>query len=83
MQGAINAVAPTPATNADFTKALGRVLGRPTIFPVPGFGVRLLFGEMGDALLLGSTRVVPTRLAATDFRFEHPDLDSALRAALV
>ncbi len=82
MQGAVNAVAPAPVTNAEFTRTLGRVLGRPTIFPVPGFGVRLLFGEMGDALLLGSTRVVPTRLSATDFTFEHPDLESALRAAL-
>ena len=82
IQGAVNAVAPTPVTNAEFTRTLGRVLRRPTIFPVPGFGVRLLFGEMGDALLLGSTRVVPTRLSATSFTFEHADLDSALRAAL-
>ena len=82
IQGAVNAVAPTPVTNAEFTRTLGRVLRRPTLVPVPGFGVRLLFGEMGDALLLGSTRVVPTRLSATSFTFEHADLDSALRAAL-
>ena len=82
IQGAVNAVAPTPVTNAEFTRTLGHVLRRPTIFPVPGFGVRLLFGEMGDALLLGSTRVVPPRLSATGFTFEHADLDRALRAAL-
>ncbi len=57
IQGPVNFVAPAPVTNAEFTKTLGRALSRPTIFPIPAFGVRLVFGEMADALLLASQRV--------------------------
>lgn len=82
LAGAVNAVAPTPVTNREFTKALGQALGRPTVFPLPGVVARLMFGEMADALLLASTRVVPARLGRTDFTFTHERLDTALSAAL-
>jgi hypothetical protein len=80
LAGPVNAVAPTPATNAEFTKALGRALGRPTIAPLPAFALRLAFGEMAEATLLSSTRVRPERLLATSYRF-FPDL-GALRHLL-
>lgn len=82
VSGPVNAVAPNAVTNREFTKTLGRVLHRPTIFPEPAFAVRLLFGEMGDALLLASTRVVPTRLSETGFEFAYPELEDALRHVL-
>jgi len=83
LAGPVNAVAPAPVTNREFTRTLGRVLGRPTLLPLPALAVRLLFGEMGQALLLDSARVLPRRLERAGFRFRHPDLDGALRAALV
>ncbi len=82
VRGAVNAVAPRAATNAEFTKTLGGVLGRPTVFPVPAFAARLAFGEMADALLLASTRVEPQRLSATGYQFKYPELEGALRHAL-
>ena len=78
ISGAINAVSPTPVTNREFTKTLGRVLSRPTIFPLPAFAAKLALGEMADALLLASTRVIPSRLENTDFSFTHPNLEPAL-----
>jgi NAD dependent epimerase/dehydratase family enzyme len=78
MQGAFNATAPTPVTNAQFSRAVGRVLDRPSWMPTPGFVVRLVLGEMGDALLLGGQRVVPARAAAAGFTFRFSDLDAAL-----
>ena len=82
MSGPVNAVAPHPVTNREFTATLGRVLGRPTLMPLPGFMVRLLFGEMGQALLLDGARVLPSRLEASGFRFRYPRLEEALRAEL-
>lgn len=82
MQGPINAVAPQPVTNAEFTKALGRVLHRPTIFPLPAFAARLAFGEMADELLLGSTRVIPKRLQGAGYQFLHPEIEAALEVAI-
>ncbi len=82
LRGAVNAVAPPPVTNFDFTKALGRVLSRPTLFPVPAVVARLAFGEMADEMLLASTRVAPARLQATQYAFRHPNLDAALRHTL-
>ena len=73
-----NLTAPNPVTNAEFTKALGKALRRPTIFPVPGFGMRLAFGEMAGALLLSGQRVVPRRLLASGFEFRHPEVGPAL-----
>ena len=83
LSGPVNAVAPGPVTNREFTRALGRVLRRPTLAPMPAPMVRLAFGEMGEELLLASTRVVPARLAASGFAFQFSDLDSALRHELV
>lgn len=80
--GPINAVAPTPATNRDLTKALGRVLRRPTLFPVPRPALRLLFGELADGAILASQRVIPARLRELGFEWRYPDLEGALRHLL-
>jgi len=80
--GPVNVVAPNPVTNAEFTRTLGRVLARPTLLPVPAFAVRLALGEMADALLLASTRIVPDRLQQTGYAFRHPELEGALRHLL-
>jgi uncharacterized protein (TIGR01777 family) len=80
--GPVNVVAPQPVTNYDFTKMLGKVLGRPTVMPMPAFAARLAFGEMADALLLASTRVVPVRLQASGYTFQYPELEGALRHLL-
>lgn len=77
--GPINAVSPNAVTNREFTKTLGKVLKRPTIFPVPAFAARLAFGEMADELLLASIRVEPAKLAHLEFKFERPELESSLR----
>ncbi|MDT4896593.1 MAG: uncharacterized protein QOH25_1670 [Acidobacteriota bacterium] len=82
MRGAVNVVAPEAATNYEFTKTLGNVLSRPTIFPVPAFAARLVFGEMADATLLASQRVEPVRLKETGFAFKYPELEGALRHIL-
>jgi uncharacterized protein (TIGR01777 family) len=82
LQGPVNAVAPEPVTNLEFTKTLGRVLGRPTIFPMPASVARLALGEMADALLLASTRVVPRMLEGSHYKFRHPQLEHALRHLL-
>ncbi len=77
-----NLTGPNPATNAAFTRALGRVLRRPTVLPAPGFAVRLALGEMAEPLLLSGQRVVPRQLLDRGFRFTHPDLEPALRHLL-
>lgn len=82
LRGPVNAVAPTPVTNAEFTRTLGRVLGRPTLVPLPAFAARLALGEMADELLLTSQRVVPARLQASGYRFRHQTLEDALHATL-
>ena len=82
LAGPVNAVAPTPVTNREFTRVLGRALGRPTLVPLPALAARLLLGEMGQALLLDSARALPRRLERAGFRFRHPDLEDALRVAL-
>ncbi len=81
VRGPVNTVAPNPVTNEEFTKTLGRVLGRPTFLPLPAFAARLALGEMSDALL-GSQRVEPARLKASNYRFAYPDLEKSLRHAL-
>ena len=81
-RGPVNFVAPNPVTNAEFTKTLGRVLSRATIFPVPEFAARLAFGEMADALLLSSQRVEPSVLKSKQFRFRWTTLEAALRNIL-
>jgi uncharacterized protein (TIGR01777 family) len=82
LRGPVNAVAPNPVTNEEFTKALGRVLGRPTLLPIPAFAARLAFGEMADALLLASARVEPARLREAGFEFKHSEIEDALRDVL-
>lgn len=77
--GPVNVVAPAAVTNHEFTKTLGRVLRRPTLFPMPGFAARLAFGEMADALLLASTRVKPTALLESGYAFRHGSLEEGLR----
>lgn len=70
--GAYNLTAPNPVSNAQFTLSLGRALSRPALFPMPAFVVRLVFGEMGEELLLGGQKVLPTRLKAAGFQWESP-----------
>ena len=83
IRGPLNAVAPQTVTNAEFTRTLARVLHRPAFFPAPEFAVRLAMGaEMANELLLSSTRVEPAVALAAGFRFEYPQLHSALSAAL-
>ena len=81
LEGAVNTCAPSVPTNAEFTKALGRALSRPTLFWVPALGLRILFGEVSDALLAGQ-RMDSSRLQASGFEFQHPDLQDALRNML-
>ncbi|MEP7307706.1 MAG: TIGR01777 family oxidoreductase [Acidobacteriota bacterium] len=78
--GAINATAPNPVTNADFTRALGRALHRPAFLPAPAFALRLALGEMADALLLSGQNAVPAKAEQLGFRFRYPRLDDALHA---
>ena len=80
--GPCNATAPNPVRNAEFTGALARVIRRPAILPAPGWGLRLLLGEMADELLLASVRAVPERAQMTGFAFDESDLVVALRTEL-
>lgn len=82
VHGPVNAVAPHPVPNREFTSILGRVLGRPTLVPLPAFAARLAFGDMADALLLSSTRVAPAHLVDTGYVFAYPELEEALRHLL-
>lgn len=80
--GPVNAVAPEPVTNIDFTRALGKVLSRPTFLPVPKFGVQMLLGEMADELLIASARVMPDKLIKHGYEFKHSSVETALSDAL-
>jgi uncharacterized protein (TIGR01777 family) len=82
LTGPVNGVSPGTVTNKAYTKALGRAVARPTIFPMPAFAARLAFGEMAEALLLSSTRVEPRRLSEIGFVFQHPEIDEALVEAV-
>ncbi len=82
LSGAVNAVAPEAVTNREFTSVLGRVLRRPTLLPTPGFGLRLLFGEQANELLLSGQHVIPRRLLDAGYQFKHRELEPALRDAL-
>src|SRR6516164_6016969 len=83
VRGPLNVVSPQPVRNADFTSCLARVLHRPAWFPAPAFALRMVLGEMADALLLASQRVEPAYLKNLGYRFLQPDLETALRAILV
>ncbi|HXC48773.1 MAG TPA: TIGR01777 family oxidoreductase [Candidatus Sulfotelmatobacter sp.] len=80
--GPLNVVSPQPVTNAEFTKLLSAALHRPALFPAPAFALRLLLGEMADALLLSSQRVQPAQLQKLNYQFTHPDLATALATIL-
>jgi uncharacterized protein (TIGR01777 family) len=82
IHGPVNAVAPEPVTNREFSAALGRVLLKPTFMALPAFAARIAFGEMADELLLCSTRVSPARLDESGYKFRFPELEGALRHAL-
>ncbi|MFA9444564.1 TIGR01777 family oxidoreductase [Egicoccus sp. AB-alg6-2] len=82
LEGPVNLTAPEPATNAQLTTALGEVMRRPTVLPIPTFAVTALYGEMGRTLATVSQRARPARLLEAGFTFEHPDLRDALRLAL-
>ena len=82
IKGPVNVVAPNPVTNGKFTSILGRVMGRPTIAPVPAPMLQLVFGEMANALLLSSSKVEPLRLVESGYRFQYPELEGALRHLL-
>lgn len=82
LTGAFNFTAPNPVTNGEFTKTLASFLRRPAFFALPSVGVKLLFGEMGETLLLGSTRVIPNRLQQAGFQFESVELQQALEKVL-
>lgn len=82
LEGPVNVVAPDAPTNVEFTKALGRVLNRPTVFPLPAPAARLMLGEVADELLLPSARVEPARLKETGYDYRHPELEGAFRHLL-
>lgn len=83
LSGPVNITAPAPVTNAEFTKALGAVLGRPTVFPIPKFGPKLVLGaELAENLLFTGQKVLPTALQRDGYEFVHPTLEAALRGLL-
>lgn len=82
LSGPVNVVAPDPPTNAEYTRVLGRVLGRPTFFAVPAPAIRIVLGGMADNLLLASARVEPAKLEETGYEYRHPELEGALRHLL-
>jgi uncharacterized protein len=82
LHGPVNAVSPNPLTNQDFSIMLGRVLSKPSFLALPAFAARIAFGEMADALLLASARVLPTRLKESGYIFQFPEVEGALRHVL-
>jgi uncharacterized protein (TIGR01777 family) len=82
LAGPVNVVAPNPVTNLQFTRALGRAVHRPALLRVPAFALRVALGEMARATILRSQRVLPTRLSASGFDFEYPELEAGLSAIL-
>ena len=79
INGPLNVTAPAPATNRELAEALGRALRRPALAPAPAFALRLLLGEMADAVILGGQRVLPAKATRAGFQFQYPDLESALQ----
>lgn len=81
VSGPVNLAAPETITNAGITKVIGSIIRRPTLLPVPGFGLKLLLGEMAQVLLLNSKRVVPSKLSEAGFRWEYATATEAIREA--
>ena len=79
IDGPLNVTAPAAATNRELADALGRAMHRPAFAPAPAFALRLLLGEMADALILSGQRVLPAKATRAGFQFRYPDLDSALQ----
>lgn len=82
ISGPLNAVAPAPATNRDFSAAFGRALHRPSLFPLPAFVLRIMFGELADGALLASQKVLPTKAVSGGFQFKYPGLDEAMKGSV-
>jgi uncharacterized protein (TIGR01777 family) len=82
ISGAVNLTAPSPVTNREFTKALGKVLSRPTIFPMPAFICKLIFGEMGETIMLGGSKVEPSVLLKSGYRFRYPLLKESIESLI-
>lgn len=82
LSGPVNVTVPNPPTNAEYTKTLGHVLGRPTIFPLPAPAARLALGEIADELLLASQRIEPAKLRETGYEYRYPELEGAFRHVL-
>jgi len=82
VSGPVNLVAPEPVTNRQLTKAIGEVMGRPTVIPTPTFGIRALYGEMGVTFATASQRVVPQALEQAGFTWQQSDVHEPLREAL-
>ena len=82
LSGPVNVTVPDPPTNIEYTKTLGRVLGRPTVFPLPAPAARLALGEVADELLLASQRIEPAKLKETGYDFRYPELEGAFRHLL-
>jgi NAD dependent epimerase/dehydratase family enzyme len=82
VSGPVNLTGPEPVTNAEFVAEMGRQLHRPTPLPVPAFALKLALGEFGRSSVVGGQRALPVRLQESGYTFTHPDLPSALRAAL-
>lgn len=80
-EGPVNATAPTPVPNRDFSRALGRALGRPSVMPIPGLALRALYGDMAEIVTTGA-RAVPAKALVLGYQFRHAELDEALRAAV-
>ena len=79
VSGPVNATAPHPVTNREFTRAIGRALRRPSLLPAPGFALRVILGEMADPLLLTGQRVIPAVAQAHGYHFRYPEIDIAMR----
>ena len=79
ISGAVNGTAPEPVTNKAFSSTLGKALKRPAFFPMPAFVVKLMFGQMGEELLLAGQRVIPDKISKAGYAFKYADLDGALR----
>ena len=82
LRGPVNTVSPSPVTNAEFTRIVARELHRPAFFPAPRFALRLALGEMADALLFSSQRVIPEKLMGLNYSYRYSDLQQALRSIL-
>ncbi|MDQ3285461.1 MAG: DUF1731 domain-containing protein, partial [Actinomycetota bacterium] len=82
LEGPLNVTLPNPPTNVEYTRTLGRVLGRPTIFSLPTPAARVMLGQVADELLLASQRIEPARLKETGYSYRYPELEGALRYLL-